>query len=217
MEQKQTSLETLGHFIKSALINGTLTILPFTLTIGLFMVSFNIIIAWLRPVQSLLEHPIRFLASIPYKNIANQLFLLILGIVIFGIIIKTLLLKRFIGRLEKLLFKIPLIRPVYSGIKQLIHAFSVQDKITFKKVVLVEFPRKGLYSLGFLTSELPLEISPNSQEKFYNMFNPTTPNPSSGYFVMLSENSFKTVDLTRQEAMAMIISGGIIQPDRLTK
>ncbi len=215
MAQKRTFLGSIGHYFKRAFINGLLTILPFTLTIGLFMLSARLIINWLKPVQKFIEHPIEFIATIPYTVIANQFFLLLLGIVIFGVVIRTLLLRNLLHQLEKLLFKIPLIRPVYSGIKQLVHAFSVQDKMTFKKVVLVEFPRKGIYSLGFLTSELPHCIAPQKGEKFFNIFIPTTPNPTSGYFVILSESNFETVDLTRQEAMAMIISGGIIQPDRL--
>ncbi len=217
MQEKNSWLKAMSHFFRRALLNGLLTILPFTLTIGLFMLSFRLIITWLKPVQEFIEHPIRFLTTIAYKSIANQFILLILVIFLFGIVIRTILLRRLIGRIEELLFKIPLVRPVYSGIKQLILAFSVQDKITFKKVVLVEFPRKGIYSLGFLTSELPHSIAPEVGQKFYNIFIPTTPNPTSGYFVILSENSFKTVDLTRQEAMAMIISGGIIQPERLIK
>ena len=140
-----------------------------------------------------------------------------MGILAIGVVIRALFLKRFVLQFEEILFKVPLVRPIYSGIKQLIHAFSIQDKITFKKVILVEFPRPGLYSLGFLTSELPSSIAPTPNEKFYNIFIPTTPNPTSGFFVILSEKEFKEVDLTRQEAMAMIISGGIIQPERLLK
>ena len=217
MQKNATFLDKIGHFILRAFVNGLLTILPFTLTIGLFTLSFRLIINWLRPVQEFVEHPIQFIATIPYKAIANQLFLLLLGLFLVGVVIRTLILKRFVFRIEKLLFKIPLVRPVYSGIKQLVHAFSVQDKITFKKVVVVEFPRHGIYSLGFLTSELPRSIAPKKDEKFFNIFIPTTPNPTSGYFVILSDQNFKTIDLTRQEAMAMIISGGIIQPERLVK
>ena len=215
MSKNRSFFDSIGHYFSRAFLNGLLTILPFTLTIGLFMLSARLIITWLRPVQEFFSHPIIFISTIPYKVIANQLFLLLLGIVLFGVVIRTLVLKKLIGQLEGLLFKIPLIRPVYSGIKQLVHAFSVQDKITFKKVVLVEFPRKGIYSLGFLTSELPHSIAPEQGNKFFNIFIPTTPNPTSGYFVILSENDFRPVDLTRQEAMAMIISGGIIQPERL--
>lgn len=215
MAQKRTILESIGHYFSRAFVNGLLVILPFTLTIGLFILSARLIINWLRPIQEFIEHPIQFIANVPYKAIANQFFLLLLGIILFGLVIRTLVLKNIIHQLEKLFFKIPLIRPVYSGIKQLVHAFSVQDKITFKKVVLVEFPRKGIYSLGFLTSELPHSIAPDQSQKFFNIFIPTTPNPTSGYFVILSEADFKSVDLTRQEAMALIISGGIIQPERL--
>ena len=68
-----------------------------------------------------------------------------------------------------------------------------------------------------MTSELPPEIAPVAKQKFYNVFIPTTPNPTSGYFVMLAEDQIEIIDLTRQEAMAMIISGGIIQPERLVK
>ncbi len=217
MAHKRTFLQSVSHYFTRAFINGLLVILPFTLTMGLFLLSARLIINWLSPVQKFIEHPIEFIATVPYRAIANQGFLLLLGIVFFGVVIRTLVLRNLIHQLEKLLFKIPLIRPVYSGIKQLVHAFSVQDKITFKKVVLVEFPRKGIYSLGFLTSELPLSIAPEKEEKFFNIFIPTTPNPTSGYFVILSESNFKAIDLTRQEAMAMIISGGIIQPDRLSE
>ncbi len=217
MPQERTFLGSIGHYFTRTFINGLLALLPFTLTIGLFMLSARLIINWLKPVQQFIEHPIEFIVTIPYKAIANQFFLLLLGVVLFGFVIRTLLLRNLIHRLENLLFKIPLVRPVYSGIKQLVYAFSVQDKITFKKVVLVEFPRKGIYSLGFLTSELPHSIAPKNNEKFFNVFIPTTPNPTSGYFVILSENDFEAVDLTRQEAMAMIISGGIIQPERLMR
>lgn len=98
-----------------------------------------------------------------------------------------------------------------------VQAFSIQDKITFKQVVLVEFPRPGIHSVGFLTSELAPELTLNNPQKCYGVFIPTTPNPTSGFFVVVPESDMHIVDLTRQEAMAMIISGGIIQPERLNK
>ena len=216
MHDTNTLFDQVTHFFKRIFLHGLFTLLPFTLTIGLFMLSFRLIITWLRPIQNFIEHPINFLLTVPYKAIANQFFLLLLGIFLVGLIIRTLLLQRFIDRIEKLFFKVPLVRPVYSGIKQLVHAFSAQDKLTFKKVVLIEFPRIGIYSLGFLTSKLPDSIAPQAGQKFYNIFIPTTPNPTSGYFVILPESGFKSINLSRQEAMAMIISGGIIQPERFT-
>ncbi len=217
MHHKKSLLQKFGHFCKQVFLNGLLSILPFSLTLGLFMLSFRIIINWLKPVQQFIDHPVNFLLTIPYKTIINQLFLVMLAIFIVGLIIRLLILQHLFDRIEELFFKIPLVRPVYSGIKQLIHAFSAQDKLSFKKVVIIEFPRTGIYSIGFLTSELPQSIAPQSGQNFYNIFIPTTPNPTTGFLVVVPEHSFKTIDITRQEAMAMIISGGIIQPERLIK
>lgn len=210
-------LHKIYQFFKQVFLNGLLSILPFSLTLGLFMLSFRIIINWLKPVQQFIDHPIYFLSTIPYKIIIHQILLVMLAIFIVGLIIRLLILQHIFDRIEELFFKIPLVRPIYSGIKQLIHAFSAQDKLSFKKVVIVEFPRPGIYSIGFLTSELPHSIAPDSSKNFYNVFIPTTPNPTTGFLVILPEDSFKTIDITRQEAMAMIISGGIIQPERLIK
>jgi uncharacterized membrane protein len=102
---------------------------------------------------------------------------------------------------------------VYSGIKKLVDAFSFQDKVSFSKVVMVEFPRTGIYSIGFLANELDEKISPDTSKKYYSIFIPTTPNPTSGFLVLLPEDQITIINITRQEAMAMIISGGIIQPD----
>ena len=208
MAHKPSVIQKLSSWIWSLFFNGLLTILPLTLTVALFNLSFRLVTNWLAPLHDIVEPTI--LGKIPY----SELFLVICTILLIGTIMRILLLRTIVNAFENILFKLPLIRPVYSGIKQLVHAFSIQDKITFKKVVVVEFPRKGIYSLGFLTSELPAEISPEAGTQFYNVFIPTTPNPTSGYFVILSEQNVSIIDLSRQEAMAMIISGGIIQPER---
>lgn len=192
-------------------LSGLFTILPFTLTVALFNTSFRIIISWLEPLRSIISPSI--LQKVPYAEVV----LAIAIIFIIGTLYNLFIFRPFIDALEGLVFKIPLIRPIYSGIKQLVHAFGPQDKLSFKKVVLAEFPRKGMYSLGFLTSELSPNLAPNKSEHFYNIFIPTTPNPTSGFCIILSEKEISMIDLTRQEAMSMIISGGIIQPDRFTE
>lgn len=191
-------------------LSGLFTILPFTITVALFNMSFRIIISWLEPLRSFISPSI--LQKVPFAEV----ILAVAIILVIGTLYNLFILRPFVHALEGVVFKIPLIRPIYSGIKQLVHAFGSQDKFTFKQVVLTEFPRKGMYSLGFLTSELSPELSPNTSERFYNIFIPTTPNPTSGFCIILSEKEIALIDLTRQEAMSMIISGGIIQPDRFT-
>lgn len=107
--------------------------------------------------------------------------------------------------------------PIYSGIKQLVQAFTVPEQLTFKKVVLIEFPRKDLYSIGFLTREIPADMAPNTVHKYFTIYIPTTPNPTTGFLIVAPENDFIIINISRQEAMSLIISGGIIQPERFVK
>ena len=208
-KHKQNIITRFVHFLWSLFLNGLFTILPLTLTAALTIFSFKLVVGWLEPLHT-------FVVGTPFDVPYSEIILIIVFIFLIGAVLKLLILRPIIHAIEALIAKIPLIRPIYGGIKQLVDAFSIQNKITFKQVVLVEFPRKGLYSLAFLTSELPPEISPNKTDRFFNIFIPTTPNPTSGYFIILAEQDITKVDLTRQEAMAMIISGGIIQPESLS-
>ncbi len=199
------------RLFSSFFVNGLLTLLPLALTVALFNTSFKLVLSWLTPVQKIAH--MTFFAAIPYAEV----LLSIIAILIVGMIAKVFIFRSVLEGVEQLISKVPLLRQIYAGIKQLVNAFSLQDKITFKEVVLVEFPRPGIYSLGFMTSELPTEIAPRNGELFVNVFIPTTPNPTSGFFVIMPAQQLIPIELTRQEAMTMIISGGIIQPHRFSK
>jgi uncharacterized membrane protein len=207
----KTLISRLGRSIWLLFFNGLMAILPITLTIIFFNTFIRIIVGWLEPLRHIASHTI--LSKVPFVEI-------IIGVAIIffiGIMYNTFILKPIVHLLESLIFKLPLVNPVYSGIKQLISAFSIQDKLTFKKVILTEFPRKGIYSLGFLTSEIAPELTPDREKKYFTVFIPTTPNPTTGFCIILTEEELIVVDLSRQEAMAIIISGGIIQPERFTR
>ena len=188
-------------------LNGLLTLLPITITVGIFSFSFKLVTGWLAPLQ-------RF--KIPYiENIPHGEIILVIGVILLsGILFKSIIMRSILELFEIMVSNLPIIHPVYTGVKQLVHAFSPGDTHTFKQVVLVQFPYKGIYSIGFLTSELVKQLSPKKEETFYNIFVPTTPNPTTGFFVIFPKGEFMPVDLTTKEAMALIISGGIIQPTR---
>ncbi len=201
------STKKISKFFSTLFVKGLLTILPIAITLGLLNLIFKGLVSWLAPLK--VFEP-EFLHRIPYAEI-----LIAIAIIFFtGFLINLFFLKWILHAVEQLLFKIPLIRPLYSGIKQLVHAFSPQDDESFKQVVAVEFPREGLYCIGFLTSELPAILAPRPGKKYYNVFIPTTPNPTTGYYIIVSADDISHIDLTRQEAMALIISGGIIKPER---
>jgi len=198
----------IAHQLWSLFLSGLFALLPLTLTVAIFSFSFRLIKQWLEPLY---RWEPTFLKAVPH----SEILLTVLIIMLVGIILKVFLLRSLAHVLDDLLSQVPLIRTVYTGIKQLVQAFNMQqDKSTFQQVVIVEFPRQGIYSLGFVTSELPQQLAPAAQEKFVSIFIPTTPNPTSGFFIVAAERDVKPIDLTRQEAMSMIISGGIIKPDR---
>jgi uncharacterized membrane protein len=205
----KSTLKSIGYFIWSLFFKGFLTLLPIILTGAVLTFSFKVLKKWLHPIYNLEPD---FLKAIPFSE-----FLLTFFFILFvGLILNIFFLNSLWATFETILGKIPLIRPIYAGIKQLVHAFNPHDKESFKHVVLTEFPRQGVYSIGFMTGETPTELSGHQTTVYYNVFIPTTPNPTAGFFLIIPKEQVIITTLSRQEAMALIISGGIIQPERLT-
>jgi len=196
--------------LRSLFLKGLFFLLPIAITFSLFNFCFNLIISWLEPVRKL---HLPFLEIIPYYEV----FLVTIFILSVGAFLKIFVVKPCIKFIENIFSQVPLISTVYFGIKQLIAAFSAHNKTSFKDVVYVEYPRTGIYSIGFLTSQVPTAIAPDTHKIYYNIYLPTTPNPTHGYFIILAEDQFQHANLSRQEAITLIISGGILQPDRLKK
>lgn len=201
-------LVKIADLLKSLFLNGLLIILPMTLTILLFKASFKLVKSWLAPLANYMPE---CLLHIPHAE-----FLVVFSsILLLGSIVKFFVLRPFIHLIEEqFLMRIPLVRPVYSGIKQLVDAFTKKDQSSLNTVVLLEFPSAGIHSIGFLTGEFPKVVSPQDGKQYFNIYVPTTPNPTTGFFVLLPDDKFTVIDLTRQEAMSLIISGGIIKPER---
>lgn len=196
--------------LKQLFFSGLFFLLPIAITFVLFNFFFKLITSWLNPIRQL---NIPFLNQIPFYEV----ILVALFIIITGIMLKFFILRPFLNLIEDIFKRIPLIRTIYFGAKQLVMAFTSQDQLSFKSVILVEFPLKGVYSVGFLTSEVPKEMNPTKEVTHFNVYIPTTPNPTTGYFVMIPKNKIIETDLTRQEATSLIISGGILQPERYAK
>jgi len=211
MAQKSSLLTRIAQQLWSFFLSGLLTILPLALTIALFHFSLRLVKGWFGPLQCILATT--RVGRIPHI----ELIAVVVLILTIGVFMQIFILRSIITLIEGIIFRIPLVRPVYSGIKQLISAFNPHDKHSFKQVVLIQFPRVGSYSIGFVTGVVPPPIAPNAHQKFYHVFVPHTPNPTAGFLLLVTEEEITVVDLTRQEAMALIISGGIIVPDRFNK
>ncbi len=195
-------------YLRKLFLRGLLMLLPITITLGLFSFIFSFIRSWLLPLRALVPE---VLQNIPFAE-----FIVVIGVIVLvGFITQSFLIKRMWSFFEVLLEQIPLLRPVYFGIKQLIMALIQQEKESFQKIALIEFPRKGVYSIGFITCPVSPKLI-GSEKVYYSAYLPTTPNPTTGYYVMVPADECIIIDITKQEAMSLIMSGGIVQPKHFT-
>lgn len=121
--------------------------------------------------------------------------------------------RRLIAFGERILLTIPFVRTIYHSVKQVIEAFSLQQGGSFRRVVMVEYPRPGLYALAFVTAEQVPDLLEGDKGKLLAVFIPTTPNPTSGFVLLVPEDEVVPVELSVEQAFKMVISGGILSPN----
>ncbi len=113
---------------------------------------------------------------------------------------------------ERLIENIPGVSTVYRTVKQIVDTFSAQKRNVFEKVVLIQFPRTGSYAIGFLTNRAQGEVQARTAEEVWTVFVPTTPNPTSGFLVLVPRQDITVLDMTVGDAMKLVISGGAVTP-----
>lgn len=136
-------------------------------------------------------------------------------VLITGMIMANLLGRRLVAFWESLLARIPLVRTLYSAVKQIMEAVLATDAKSFRKVLLVEYPRKGVWSLAFMTSDDLGEVQDKTIANVISVFIPTTPNPTSGFVLMVLESDVIELDMAVEEGLKMIISMGVVVPNSL--
>lgn len=130
-----------------------------------------------------------------------------------GMIVANLLGRRIVNAWESLLSRIPLVRTLYAGIKQIMEAVLAADAKSFRRVLLIEYPRKGVWSLAFMTSDQLGEVQEKTETDVISVFIPTTPNPTSGFVLMVPEHDVIPLDMSVEQGLKMIISMGVVVPD----
>jgi len=129
-----------------------------------------------------------------------------------GMIFANLLGKRMILIWESFLARIPLVRSLYAGVKQILEAVLATDGKSFRKVLLIEYPRKGVWSLAFMTSDSLGEVQVKTTDDVISVFVPTTPNPTSGFVLMIPKKDTIELDMNVEDGLKMIISMGVVVP-----
>jgi len=145
-----------------------------------------------------------------------SLFALLLAVFLIGsvgLLARNYFGKRLIEWVDSALLRVPLLNKIYGATKQVNDAFSSTNKTAFRTVVLVEFPREGMYSMGFITSEQQDEVQIKTKQKCVCVFIPTTPNPTSGFLVLTPENQVTKLNMSVADGIKYIISLGSIMPE----
>ena len=195
--------------LKKYIIAGLLVWLPFAATVVIVKLLIDLLdktILLLPPEW----HPVALLGfSIPGFGIILALSILLLT----GMLAANLFGRRFVEIWERILNKIPLVRSIYSSIKQISNTIFDPSGKSFRKVVMLQYPRKGLWSIGFLTNDNVGDEMSAVDDRLVAVFIPTTPNPTSGFIIMTRNDEITELDMSVEEGFKFIISMGVIIPD----
>ena len=186
--------------IRNYFIAGVVVLIPIGITIyfTLFLISIS---------SKIIPKGINPNHYLPYNIPGLEILIAILLITIIGWLSLSFLGKRLLNLFNYILQKIPILRTIYSAIVQMTETFTKTNKGK-KNVVLIEYPRKGSWAVGFATKENEGEISKKTNKKLINVFVPTTPNPTSGFLLMFPKEDVIYLDLTFEEASKFIVSAG---------
>jgi uncharacterized membrane protein len=141
------------------------------------------------------------------------LFVAVCLICVVGVLARNYVGQRFLEWIDASLLRIPFFNKIYGATKQVNDAFASGNKTSFKTVVMIEYPRAGMHSVGFLTSEVHKDIECKMQQKVVCVFIPTTPNPTSGFLVLVPENEVIKLDMSVTDGFKFIVSLGSINPE----
>jgi len=202
--EKKRGKKSVFTSIRNNFIAGVVVLIPIGITIylTLFFIKFS---------SDILPKEINPNHYLPYNIPGLEILISIFLITLIGWLSLSFIGKRLFDLFENILNKIPILRTIYSAVGQLIETFT-KSKSGKKNVVLVEYPRKGVWAVGFATNENTGEIKKKTGQELINVFVPTTPNPTSGFLIMFPKNEVIYLDLSFEEASKFIVSAGSTNP-----
>ena len=194
--------------VKRQFLSGVLVVVPLIITYIVLRFLFEAVDGILSP---LIQKAFGY--SVPGLGIVATILIIILA----GLLSRNILGATLYRYGDKMLVKTPIIRIFYLAAKQLIQAVTVPQVKSFKEVVMIEYPRPGLFALGFTTTHATLQSGENPGRRLIGVFMPSTPTPFTGWFVLTTEDQIIPVDMTVEEAVKLLVSAGIVTPDVIKK
>lgn len=204
MQEKRRSLvKATGRHAGKRIVSGVLVLVPLAITLFVLRLLFEFLTAFARP---LLRPLLAGLPDFVLTLVALTATLLTLYLV--GSITAHLVGRRLVALGEAVILRMPIVKTVYGASKQVVDTFSTSARAAYKAVAIVEFPCSGSLAIGFVTGSLQ---GPEGRPLF-TVFVPTAPNPTSGFLIMLPRESIRFSDITVEDGIKMIVSGGLVSP-----
>ncbi len=192
--------------VKRYFLSGVLVVVPIILTYIVLKFLFEAIDGILQPI---------IYKILGYYVPGLGLFTTFLVIILAGVLTRNFIGAWLYRKGDRMLARMPLIRPVYSAAKQLLEAVTMPSTKSFKEVALVQYPRPGAYALCFVSRRIGLEINGETRA-FVTVFVPSTPTPISGMAIMVPAEELIPVNMTVEEGIKFLVSGGVVSPDLIT-
>ncbi|MFB0532795.1 MAG: DUF502 domain-containing protein [Desulfatiglandales bacterium] len=201
-------MKRLRTSLKNCFLTGLLVILPISITVYVIWVL-------IRGMDAILKYiPAKYLPETYLRVHTPGLGLILVVILVFvvGLLTRNLVGRKIVQFGENIVDRIPLVRVLYAGVKQLLEPLFLQKTNAFKRVALIEYPRRGAYVIGFITGESKGELQNKTSKNMLNVFVPTTPNPTSGFYILIPKDEVILLNMSVEDAFKLIISGGIVSP-----
>jgi uncharacterized membrane protein len=202
--RKFSALKWIGARFRRTFLTGILVITPLAVTLWILYGVFV-------KADGLLGEVITQVLGRPVPGLG--ILLLVILVMVTGIFARNFVGRRLIRWGNLILYRIPLFNRIYIALKQIFEVFLGERKTVFQRVVLFEYPRPGIYAIGFVTSKSEGEIQLRTEQKVINVFLPTTPNPTSGFLLFIPEEDIIPLDMSVEEGIKLVISGGAVTPD----
>lgn len=198
--------------IRNYFLTGLVVAAPIGLTIWITRWFIDLIDTWFTPVIPDAYQPDNYL---PFDIPGLGLLIAFVLLTLLGALTANIFGRTVLHTGERLVAWMPVVRSIYGALKQIFETVISQSNASFREVGLIEYPRKGIYCLVFITTQTKCEILDKSgHEELVSVFLPTTPNPTSGYLLFVPKQDIQVLDMTIEEGAKMIISAGLVEPPR---
>ena len=195
---------------RNAFISGALLLAPLIVTVWAFAQIIALVGGTMSPL--FFDRLPATLRDLPFLWDVVSTISVVLIVTALGYVSRYVFGKFFVSMGERFMLSIPGISAVYNTVKQIVDTFGTQNKNLFNQVVLVQFPRPGVWAIGFLTNKTQGEAQAKTSEEVWTVFVPTSPNPTSGFLILFPAREITPLEMSVGEGMKMIISGGAVVP-----